>query len=143
MPKMARSRPSGKGGSSGVPSTSWRSSSGIAASRPARASPGSINSVLWRVKNMVITWYVASAHRIVTVPRDARARGGRGGARIRAPGGGAREHDRRPRAAAAGQPAGRARGGGRGALGGRGARHDRDRGGGGGRGGPPPPPGGG
>src|SRR5262245_8399519 len=40
MPNSASSAPSGKGGSSGVPSTSWRAGTGIRASRPRRASSG-------------------------------------------------------------------------------------------------------
>src|SRR3954447_21323414 len=41
-PKTARSRPSGKGGCSGVPSTSWRAGTGIGGSRPGRASGGAV-----------------------------------------------------------------------------------------------------
>src|SRR3954453_13799045 len=51
-PKTARSRPSGKGGCSGVPSTSWRAGTGIGVSRPGRASAGSIMRVFAREKSM-------------------------------------------------------------------------------------------
>ena len=40
MPKTARSVPSGKGGSRGVPSTKCVSGTGILSSRPGSASPG-------------------------------------------------------------------------------------------------------
>src|SRR4051812_20694242 len=51
-PKTARSRPSGKGGCSGVPSTSWRAGTGIGVSRPGRASAGSIMRVFARERSM-------------------------------------------------------------------------------------------
>src|SRR3954452_8486495 len=46
MPNTARSVPSGNGGSSGVPSTKWRSGTGIFSSRPGRASSGAGMAVL-------------------------------------------------------------------------------------------------
>src|SRR3954468_22705855 len=53
MPTTSCSRPSGKGGSSGVPSTSWRDGTGILASRPGSASPGSGRRSFARVKSMM------------------------------------------------------------------------------------------
>src|SRR4051812_49972323 len=52
MPKTARSRPSGNGGSSGVPSTQWRSGTRMRSGRPGRASSGAIIEVLSRKKSM-------------------------------------------------------------------------------------------
>ena len=55
MPKTARSVSSGKGGSSGVPSTKWRSGTANGrVSRPGSASSGSGMSVLWRVRKLMV-----------------------------------------------------------------------------------------
>src|SRR4051812_3364158 len=48
IPNSARSVPSGKGGSSGVPSTKWRSGTTIFSSRPGSASSGAGSLVLLR-----------------------------------------------------------------------------------------------
>src|SRR4051794_10176554 len=48
MPTTSDSKPSGNGGVIGVPSTSCRSGTGIAASRPGSASSGATSSDVWR-----------------------------------------------------------------------------------------------
>src|SRR3954453_23756724 len=54
IPTITCSKPSGNGGFSGVPSTAWRSATGISSSQPGSAEEASIIDVLLRSPNMAL-----------------------------------------------------------------------------------------